>query len=288
MRVAWRPIRRCDFIGRKKNSGRLPLAKNEAHVSVGVAMSRTAHNCMSRAFTFVELLFLVAVIAVLAGLLLPPVSGASKARNIMCTRNLKELGESFTSWSQEHGGFLPMQVSTTNGGSKEFVESGSAVVHFLILTNSQLELVREYQVPTNRNAKQFYITRFTTNYGLEKNLLVCPSDKSRRQGMDFKSTMDEMDDTNISYFVGVDASQQKRETILAGDRHLLINGKPAMPGLVNVSEANRINWSTNGHILRKGQESGNILFADGHVETVSNSKLQSTIMNQPAHRLAVP
>ena len=72
-----------------------------------VRAARWTHRC--RAFTFVELLVVLSVIAVLTAALLPSVPLArSKAQQASCAMNLKELGVAWGMFYDEHDGwFLP-------------------------------------------------------------------------------------------------------------------------------------------------------------------------------------
>ena len=67
-------------------------------------------------FTLLELLIVIAIIAILAGLLLPALNGArEKARGIACASKLKQMGLIFQNYKDDSNGYLPPASMTVLG-----------------------------------------------------------------------------------------------------------------------------------------------------------------------------
>ena len=65
-----------------------------------------------KAFTILELLMVLVVLVLAAGLFLPTLSRGGKAQRITCLSNLKQIGFGFRMWSADHGDGFPMAAST--------------------------------------------------------------------------------------------------------------------------------------------------------------------------------
>lgn len=241
--------------------------------------------------TLIELLVVIAVIAILAAMLLPAGGGSHKARIICCAYNLKNIDESFVAWSQNHDGKLPMQVGSKEGGTLDLIQSGKAALHFLVLTNSSRTFVfhqvaQYYKAGTNHQQISYH-----TNNGVNPRWFVCPSERNRGDLIYSKNFASEISDTNISYFVGVDATMSNPKSILAGDRHLQIDGTPVNSGLLDLMPKSAVSWSEELHHSKSTSTTGgNILFTDGHVEFLKSKALNPAFHAQEtaANRLCVP
>jgi hypothetical protein len=191
------------------------------------------------------LLCVIAIIGILAALLLPALN-QSKARvkRIACENNLRQLGIAFQVFNHDHNDKFPMAVPATEGGSKEFVQNGYAAGgefyfsfrHFQVLSN-------ELNLPA---------------------ILICPAD-TRPAAMNFAA----LQNSNVSYFIGVKAEFSQPDSILAGDRNLAAH-PPQNPTILHGGADARLRWTWEMH-----QFKGNILFAGGQVEEWNNAALAS-------------
>src|SRR4051812_18055446 len=86
----------------RRNLGR--TASAVSHPSLA-----TRHSC---AFTLLELLVVIGIIAILASLLFPSLAKAkSKAQSTACLNNLRQLQLAYLQYAQEHNESLPPNIS---------------------------------------------------------------------------------------------------------------------------------------------------------------------------------
>ncbi len=193
-------------------------------------------------FTRTGLVVVIGTVAMLVGLFWPALApNKGRGRRISCANNLKQLGLALRIWSGDHEDRYPMSMTNVIAGAPDVSSATQTFRYFQILSN---ELV---------------VPKF----------LICPSD-DRVPAVNFQ----ELTNTNISYFIGLDADESRPQVFLAGDRNLLIKGAPARTGVVSLTARDRLEWSKTLHERR-----GNIALADGSVAGFSLSHMEPTDTN---------
>lgn len=198
---------------------------------------------------------IVIVIGVFAALLLPALYRAkARSKRIWCVNYLSQIGLSTRVWEGDHKDLYPMQVAGTNGGTMDFITGPNAFRHFQVMSN---ELSTPY-------------------------ILICPaeSDLNRFRATNFA----QLSNSNISYFVGLDANETNPQLILAGDRNLT-NGTLTKNGILELTTNAPAGWTAELH-----REVGNVALADGSVQQVRVMGLRTMIENTgiATNRLQMP
>lgn len=204
--------------------------------------SRSSSSRYSRnGFAFKDLLVVAAVTGLLACVLLVEWSKSKgRARGICCNCNLKQVGLAFRTFGLDHSENNPMGLSTNEGGTFEYFDSGETFRHFQRISN---ELSTPY-------------------------ILVCPSD-SRSRLKSFSAGG--FSNSNLSYFIGLVSNSDYPQMFLSGDRWL--TGGVAHPNRVLEFQTNSaIGWQAGFH-----GDNGNIGLADGSVQQLNATMLRSAL-----------
>ena len=197
----------------------------------------------------IEVLMVLAALMILAALMLPGFlwpRRTGRSPRIQCVNNLKQIGLAFRVWEEDNNDRYPMFVPQTNGGSMEFTTGANAWRHFQVMSN-ELSTPLVVFCPEESDPQRFHATNFTW-----------------------------FSNTNISFFVGVEARESTSQMLLSGD-HNLTNGAAVKNGLLALTAGQPIGWTTEMH-----HKAGNIALSDGSVQQISSVGLQNAVASSGA------
>jgi type II secretory pathway pseudopilin PulG len=208
----------------------------------------------TNALTITEVLVVVATLSLLGAVALAAaVQTQADDQRKACVNNLKQICLAYRIWEGDNGDKFPQQVSSKLGGAMEAAARGNVTAIFQVMSN-------ELSTPK---------------------ILICPADTNRFSADNFA----DFDNSHISYFAGLDASDGEPQMLLSGDSNLAIDGKPVPTGLLNLPTNAPVAWTADRHINQ-----GNLGLADGSVWQVDDNllllKLQAT--GHANNRLAIP
>jgi len=164
-----------------------------------------------RGFTWIELIVVMAVVAILVAMIIPRLANGDRRSQISCVNNLKQVGLGFKIFANDHHGQNPMRIWPSDPA---IASAAYAPFNFQLMSN-------ELSVPR---------------------ILICPKD-TRKPASSFAS----LTSSNVSYFVGLNARDDYPQMFLAGDRNLTTNGVLVVPGLLPITTDTELGWSDAMH-----------------------------------------
>lgn len=193
----------------------------------------------------------MAMIALLTIVLLPRINPQPSLR-LACVSNLKQIGLAIRISSEDYRTNFLMDVPSVLGRHPDGAWDVSGLwLRYLQLTN---------QLATPK-------------------VLWCPADKLRQPASTFAvsptgwRTVGFTGNSQISYFLGLNASEVQPDSILAGDRNLTSHGVPLGPGRHILNAHAQLGFSDQLH-----NETGNVLLGDASVQQCRSSLLNEVFI----------
>jgi prepilin-type processing-associated H-X9-DG protein len=212
-------------------------------------------NQPTTALTLIEVLVIVAVLAVLWALLMPVMDNRpTRAPRMACVNNLMQIGIAYRLWEGDNNNKYPMVVSATNGGAMELVATGNIAACFQAMSN------------------ELYMSK----------ILLCPADTLRVQATNWST----LNNSNISYFVGLDVTNETNtQMFLSGDDNFAISGFPVKSGVLLLLANTPVAWTKDRH-----PNGGTIGLADGSVQQLTMDGLRQALQRTgvATNRLVIP
>ena len=198
-----------------------------------------------RGFTWLELLLVVIVVIILAGLVLPMLAPRRKAdgRRIQCLNNLKILGLGLRIFATDNNGLFPWAVPVREGGTQEEIADEQRIWRHVAVLSNELNTPKVLLCPKD--------PRFDKLAG--KTLVFGPPQTN--------NTLQFGHNDHFSYFLYTGANEEVPELLMGGDRNLTRNGTPVQ-GKITPTAADHFQFSKPGH----HDGLGNVLMSDGSVQ----------------------
>jgi hypothetical protein len=191
-----------------------------------------------------DLVTIIAIVAVLLLLGLVAMNQLQRARGVAprihCISNMKQIGLGFLLLANDNDGLNPMNAGYTDSTIRDDALTGRLVRIFQVMSN-------EMSVPRT---------------------IICPAD-NRLPAMDWSS----LSNSNISYFVGLDAEATRPNMAASGDRNIAIDGK-LLSGVVALGTNSAVTWTRAIH-----RDAGNLALADGSAQQVTSPLLRRQLKN---------
>ena len=202
-------------------------------------------------FDLVDLMIVISIIFLVSVCLLPILKARhlyATRQRVSCASNLKQVGVAFRLYANDHDGHYPMTLENAIGGTKQFTAPRETYRHFLAVGT-------ELSSP---------------------HVLVCPEDSHKIKVPDFNTNFTVFNNSNISYFIGLDADQTSANMLLTGDRNLTNTILPKGP-IMTLNRQSQVGWTRDLHSAKSKEPCGNIGFADGSASQLTTLKLREAL-----------
>jgi prepilin-type N-terminal cleavage/methylation domain-containing protein/prepilin-type processing-associated H-X9-DG protein len=214
--------------------------------------TRAGKSRVAQGFTLVEILVVLAIIAILAGILFPVLRNAQEnGRRIACASQMQQLGLAFQQYMQDSGGRLPGAGNYQDWGKGGHWVKGTDGANLAALDDNDGDGEYPYKAPNKANVEQGALFPYAKNAAL----YICPSNEDGEA-------------KGITYGMNCALSGANSSRVRFPTSMVLLVDEWRSTDAYFWAVADQASTDT---LTKDHNESGNLLFLDGHVRNYTNS-----------------
>ncbi len=243
-------------------------------------MKQVTRHAYIQAFTLIELLIVIAVIAVLSGILLPVLGRSNDAAHkITCMNNLKQWTTAFMIHKDDNDDQTPRESATPGGVS---LENWSQVRHSL---NQDVWYNALPAILDQRPASDYFFVR--REFYDAKRLMHCPKARFKKfaeldNWVFFSTAMNSKLINGSAITIPWESVKQPANTVVFLDNRLE-NEPEVHPGQDDWDLGQPSAFASRFSIRHRG--TGNLAFGDGHVDNLRGPQVVDTKNGNPGRAI---